>query len=231
MLYNHNLPIIKKAVERIKENLNIIFVETLEKYVFLNLTADELYKSFSNYEFKCKDEFYYVSSIILWITHNIEDRITYAEHLFSTINYKYCSRFLLLENSVINTGNSILDDIIKQVYIKIYILNDTSIKFFKDINIKSLNLNLDEKCIETESKLTLSNTNILTLCYVTSSGICNARTNSVLFKYIFGNVYKIIYDKSLLFIFSYKKLYKFDTLKYVISECCYPPTIEFKHDW
>ena len=71
MLYNHNLPIIKKSVERMKENFYLIFVETIEKYVFLNPTADELYKSFSNYEFKCKDEFYYVKSIILWVTYDL----------------------------------------------------------------------------------------------------------------------------------------------------------------
>ena len=118
MLYNHKLPVLKKSVERIKENLNIIFVETLEKYVFLNLTADELYKSFSNYEFRCKDEFYYVISIKLWVTHNLEDRIKYAEHLFGTINCKYFSKILMLENLKSNTGNSILDDIIKQFILK-----------------------------------------------------------------------------------------------------------------
>ena len=214
----------KTSNKRIKDNLNIIFFESIEKYVFLNLTANDLYKSFSNYEFKCKDEFDYVTSIILWVTYDLEDRIKYAEHLFSTINYKYCSKILMLKNSEIKTGNSILDDIIKQAYFKIFILNDTLAQFLKKIDIKSLNINLDETFINTKSKLTLSNKEILNLYNIKSDGIYNEISKCSISKYNFGDVTKVIYINNILFIFCSEKLYKCDILTFEITNCCPPQT-------
>ena len=112
-------------------------------------------------------------------------------------------------------------------------MNDTSVKFFKDIDVKSLNINLDEKCIDTENKLMLSNrsTHRSSLYYLTSKDIRKVDNKYLIFKYDFGDVKKIIYSKSLLFIFSYNKLYKYDTLTFVVSDCCYPPQIVFKYNW
>ena len=137
----------------------------------------------------------------------------------------------MMENLDINTGSSILDDIIKQVYFKVYFFNDTSVKFLNKIDIKSLNITFDDTFINTESKIILNNKEIVTMYYVKSEGIFNADTNCLLFKYNFGSVEKVIYVKNVLFIFSSAdKLYTYDTLTFVVSECCYPPQIEVTGD-
>ena len=110
-----------------EHNFQLIFTESIEKYVYLRLKIDTLKEILKLHKFTAENEYYIIKGIKAWVIYDLYNRITYAETLFSYVNCKSCSKTLMLENEEIDTGNSQLDYIIQQLHLKISIINDSTL--------------------------------------------------------------------------------------------------------
>ena len=145
IIYMYDLSLtVNNFIEKIKKDFNIIFEERIEKYVFLRLTADELHKLLKLRSFNSTDEYYFVKGIRLWLEYATKNRLDNALSLFSLINYRSCSKNLMLENKIINSGNCKMDEIVKQLHLNIYFLNDPAaldlLDYYKVQSIDSFNI-------------------------------------------------------------------------------------------
>ena len=131
IIYKYDLSLtVNNLLERVKKDFSIIFKETIEKYVFLRLSADELHELLKLHYFNSTDEYYFVECIKLWLKYDLKHRLDYAQSLFSLINCGSCNKSIMFQYKQIDTGNCKLNKIIEQIHFKISIFNNNTALVF-----------------------------------------------------------------------------------------------------
>ena len=194
ILISYNTTSVNMYLQKIKSNFNIIFIETIEKYVFFKLSPNDLHEFLRQRAFHSSNEYYFVKGIVLWLTYDLDSRFDNAKSLFSLINCRVCNKNRMLDNKLINTGNCKLDLIIQQLHIKI------------------------------DEESTTNNKKQLSLYKVAKDGIYDINNNNRIFKYNFGDDNKVIYINSNLLIINFTegKMLRFNTITNDVTRCSYP---------
>ena len=213
---------------KVKSQLESVYTETLEKYVFLRTPFTQLLTIISNRELNARDEYDIVKCVVMWVLYNVEDRLPNANSLLELVDCGLCSKSMMLENKSINTNVPLLDKLLQQLHIKISILNDECIKgLIKHYVVERINtIKVPREvpgAIKSSSK---------SLCHVSKDGIYNTATKERLVQYNFGAVNYVIYTtKELLFIFSFSKgkMYKYNNATKEVVVCSDPTNYYF--DW
>ena len=213
---------------KVKSQLESVYTETLEKYVFLRTTFTQLLTIISNRQLNARDEYAIVKCVVMWVLYDVEDRLTHANSLLELIDCSLCSKSMMLENKSINTNVPLLDKILQQLHIKISILNDNCTKgLIRQYAVERINaIEVPREvpgAIKSSSK---------SLCHVSEDGIYNTATKERLVQYNFGKVRNVIYTtKQLLFILSFSecKMYKYNNATKEVVVCSYPTNYYF--DW
>ena len=203
---------------KVKSQLESVYTETLEKYVFLRTTFTQLLTIISNRELNARDEYAIVKCVVMWVLYDVEDRLTHANSLLELIDCSLCSKSMMLENKSINTSVPLLDKLLQQLHIKISILNDECTKgLIRQYAVERINaIEVPREvpgAIKSSSK---------SLCHVSEDGIYNTATKERLVQYNFGAVDYVIYTtKQLLFIFSFSKgkMYKYNNATKEVVVC------------
>ena len=206
---------------KVKSQLESVYTETLEKYVFLRTTFTQLLTIISNRQLNARDEYAIVKCVVMWVLYDVEDRLTHANSLLELIDCSLCSKSMMLENKSINTNVPLLDKLLQQLHIKISILNDECTKgLIRQYAVERINaIEVPREvpgAIKSSSK---------SLCHVSDYGIYNTATKERLVQYNFGEVDYVIYTtKQLLFIFSFigGKMYKYNNATKEVVVCSYP---------
>ena len=206
---------------KVKSQLESVYTETLEKYVFLRTTFTQLLTIISNRELNARDEYAIVNCVVMWVLYDVEDRLTHANSLLELIDCSLCSKSMMLENKSINTNVPLLDKLLQQLHIKISILNDECTKgLIRQYAVERINaIEVPREvpgAIKSSSK---------SLCHVSEDGIYNSATKERLVQYNFGAVNNVIYTtKQLLFIFSFRegKMYKYNNATKEVVVCSDP---------
>ena len=206
---------------KVKSQLESVYTETLEKYVFLRTTFTQLLTIISNRELNARDEYAIVKCVVMWVLYDVEDRLTHANSLLELIDCSLCSKSMMLENKSINTNVPLLDKLLQQLHIKISILNDECTKgLIRHYGVERINaIEVPREvpgAIKSSSK---------SLCNVSKDGIYNTATKERLVQYNFGAVNYVIYTtKQLLFILSFSegKMYKYNNANKEVVVCSYP---------
>ena len=208
-------------LHKIKSDFNIIFIETIEKYVFLKLSPNDLHEFLKQRAFHSSNEYYFVKGIVLWLTYDLDSRFDNAKSLFSLVNCRVCDKNIMLDNKVINTGNYKLDLIIQQLHINISVLNDKST--LELLNYYKLN-SIDSFSIPSYEESTINTKKQLSLYKVANNGIYDINDNNRIFQYNFGDGNKIIYINSNLLIINFTegKMLRFNTITNDVTHCSYP---------
>ena len=211
---------------KVKSQLESVYTETLEKYVFLRTTFTQLLTIISNRELNARDEYAIVKCVVMWVLYDVEDRLTHANSLLELIDCSLCSKSMMLENKSINTSVPLLDKLLQQLHIKISILNDKCTKgLIRHYGVERINaIEVPREvpgAIKSSSK---------SLCHVSKDGIYNTATKERLVQYNFGEVNYVIYTtKQLLFIFSFSggKMYKYNNATKEVVVCSDPTNYYF----
>ena len=206
---------------KVKSQLESVYTETLEKYVFLRTTFTQLLTIISNRELNARDEYAIVKCVVMWVLYDVEDRLTHANSLLELIDCGQCSKSMMLENKSINTNVPLLDKLLQQLHIKISILNDNCTKgLIRHYGVERINaIEVPREvpgAIKSSSK---------SLCHVSKDGIYNTATKERLVQYNFGAVNYVIYTtKQLLFILSFSKgkMYKYNNATKEVVVCSDP---------
>ena len=217
-------------LQKIKSNFNIIFIETIEKYIFLKLSPNDLHEFLKQRSFHSLNEYYFVQGIVLWLTYDLDSRFDNAKSLFSLINCRVCDKNMMLDNKLINTGNCKLDLIIQQLHINISVLNDKStlelMNYYKLNSIDSFSIPYyEESTTNTKKQLSLYN--------VANDGIYDINNNNRIFQYHFGDDKKVIYINSNLLIINFTKgkMLRCNTMTNDVTHCSYPHNYLFVSGW
>ena len=207
---------------KVKSQLESVYTETLEKYVFLRTTFTQLLTIISNRQLNARDEYAIVKCVVMWVLYDVEDRLTHANSLLELIDCSLCSKSMMLENKSINTNVPLLDKFLQQLHIKISTLNDECTKgLIRQYAVERINAIEVPGAIKSSSK---------SLCHVSEDGIYNSPTKERLVQYNFGEVDYVIYiTKQLLFIFSFSegKMYKYNNATKEVVVCSYPTNYYF----
>ena len=208
-------------LHKIKSDFNIIFIETIEKYIFLKLSPNDLHEFLKQRAFHSSNEYYFVKGIVLWLTYDLDSRFDNAKSLFSLVNCRVCDKNIMLDNKVINTGNCKLDLIIQQLHINISVLNDKST--LELLNYYKLN-SIDSFSIPSYEESTTNTKKQLSLYKVANDGIYDIINNNRIFQYNFGDGNKVIYINSNLLIINFTKgkMLRFNTITNDVTHCSYP---------
>ena len=206
---------------KVKSQLESVYTETLEKYVFLRTPFTQLLTIISNRELNARDEYAIVKCVVMWVLYDVEDRLPNANSLLELVDCGLCSKSMMLENKSINTNVPLLDKLLQQLHIKISILNDNCTKgLIKHYGVERINaIEVPREvpgAIKSSSK---------SLCHVSKDGIYNTATKERLVQYNFGAVDYVIYTtKELLFIFSFSKgkMYKYNNATKEVVVCSDP---------
>ena len=206
---------------KVKSQLESVYTETLEKYVFLRTPFAQLLTIISNRELNARDEYAIVKCVVMWVLYDVEDRLPNANSLLELVDCGLCSKSIMLENKFINTNVPLLDKLLQQLHIKISILNDECTKgLIRQYAVERINaIEVPREvpgAIKSSSK---------SLCHVSEDGIYNTATKERLVQYNFGKVRNVIYTiKQLLFIFSFSegKMYKYNNATKEVVVCSYP---------
>ena len=230
IMYTYNMSSIQMCLEKVKLDFNIIFNETIEKYVFLKLSYINLYSFLNQRHFHSSDEFYFIKGIVLWIKNDIDSRIDNTKSLFSLIDYRLCNKNIMLENKLIDTGNSKLDVLIQKLYILISIFGDKSIlQMMNDNKIKCI----DSFNIPHEHNNTIKKQKCNSLCKLAPDGIYDIKNNNRIFHYNFGQDNKVIYINSYLLIINFMegKMFRYNNISKEVIICNYPSDYLFNRGW
>ena len=206
---------------KVMSQLESVYTETLEKYVFLRTPFTQLLTIISNRELNARDEYAIVKCVVMWVLYDVEDRLPNANSLLELVDCGQCSKIMMLENKSINTNVPLLDKLLQQLHIKISILNDNCTKgLIKHYGVERINaIEVPREvpgAIKSSSK---------SLCHVSKDGIYNTATKERLVQYNFGAVDYVIYTtKQLLLIFSFNegKMYKYNNATKEVVVCSYP---------
>ena len=217
-------------LHKIKSDFNIIFIETIEKYIFLKLSPNDLHEFLKQRAFHSSNEYYFVKGIVLWLTYDLDSRFDNAKSLFSLVNCRVCDKNIMLDNKVINTGNCKLDLIIQQLHINISVLNDKST--LELLNYYKLN-SIDSFSIPSYEESTINTKKQLSLYKVANDGIYDINDNNRIFQYNFGDGNKVIYINSNLLIINFTegKMLRFNTITNDVTRCSYPHDYLFNSGW
>ena len=123
IMYSYNMTSVNMYLQKIKSDFNIIFIETIEKYVFSKLSHNDLHEFLKQRTFHSSNEYYFVKGILLWLQYDLDSRFDNAQSLFSLIDCRLCNKNIMLDNKLINTGNCKLDLIIQKLHINIAVIN------------------------------------------------------------------------------------------------------------
>ena len=213
---------------KVKSQLESVYTETLEKYVFLRTPFIQLLTIISNRELNARDEYAIVKCVVMWVLYDVEDRLPNANSLLELVDCGLCSKSMMLENKSINTNVPLLDKLLQQLHIKISILNDECTKgLIKHYVVERINtIEVPREvpgAIKSSSK---------SLCHVSEDGIYNTATKERLVQYNFGVVDNVVYTtKELLFIFSFNegKMYKYNNATKEVVVCSYPTNYCFDY--
>ena len=200
----------------IKDKLESIFNNSIEKYIFLRYTIDDLKKSLAERLFTIEDEYSIVKALTMWLQYDLSNRMEYADELFKLITVNLCSNKLMMSNTDIDNGNIELDEIIKDININI------SVRYSIHNNADTLRL-----LNKYGNKPNFNNIqcSIHSLYKVCSDGIYDLRNNKALIEHDFGIVSNVIYTKSnVLYILCCRKgkMFKYDKHTNIITKCNYP---------
>ena len=230
IMYSYNMTSVNMYLQKIKSDFNIIFIETIEKYVFLKLSPNDLHEFLKQRAFHSSNEYYFVKGIVLWLTYDLDSRFDNAISLFSLINCRVCDKNIMLDNKVINTGNCKLDLIIQQLHINISVLNDKST--LELLNYYKLN-SIDSFSIPSYEESTINTKKQLSLYKVANDGIYDINNNNRIFQYHFGDGNKVIYINSNLLIINFTKgkMIRFNTITNDVTHCSYPRGYLFHSGW
>ena len=222
IMYSHNMSSVDICMEKVKQDFTIIFYETLEKYVFVRLAYSELYELLKSRGFHSSDEYYLVKGIVLWITYDIDNRIVNAQSLLGLIDTGLCNKNIMLNSKQIDTGNCELDMLIKQLHVRIHILNDKNklelMIYYKPKTIDSFNIPIHTKSptidIKQENRL----------YKVANDGIYDLSNKKRVFNYNFGKGNISIYINSNLLIINFARgnMLRLNTLDNKLTTCSYP---------
>ena len=213
---------------KVKSQLESVYTETLEKYVFLRTPFTQLLTIISNRELNARDEYVIVKCVVMWVLYDVEDRIPNANSLLELVDCGLCSKIMMLENKSINTNVPLLDKLLQQLHIKISILNDNCTKgLIKHYGVERINAIEVPREVPGAIK---SSSKSLCLSHVSEDGIYNTATKERLVQYNFGKVDYVIYTtKQLLLIFSFSKgkMYKYNNATKEVVVCSYPTNYYF----
>ena len=226
LIYKYDLSLkVKDYIIIIKNKLESIFKNSIEKYIFLKYTFDELKISLSENLFRIEDEYSIVKALTIWLQYDLNDRMKHAEELFKFIHLNLCSNELMITNKDIDTGNIDLNNIIKDININISVRNcinnnpetlDLLIKYGNQPNFNNI------QC------------SIHSLYIISTDGIYDVKTNTALIKHDFGKVSNVIYTKSnnlYILCCSIGKMFKYNKLANIIINCQYPKDYLFHVDF
>ena len=130
----------EKIFLKVKSHLESVFTETLEKYVFLQTSFEQLLTIISNRELNARDEYVIVKCVVMWVIYDVEHRLPHANALLQHVDCSLCSKSMMLENKFINTNVPLLDKLLQQLHIKISILNDSCTKgLIKQYGVERIN--------------------------------------------------------------------------------------------
>ena len=217
---------------KVKSQLESVYKETLEKYVFLRTPFTQLSTIISNRELNARDEYAIVKCLVMWVLYDVEDRLPNANSLLELVDCGLCSKSMMLENKSINTNVPLLDKLLQQLHIKISILNDNCTKgLIKHYGVEIINAIEVPREMPREVPGAIKSSS-KSLCHVSEDGIYNTATKERLVQYNFGEVDYVIYTtKQLLLIFSFSegKMYKYNNTTKEVVVCSYPTNSFF--DW
>ena len=217
LIYKYKLSLkVDDYIVIIKNNLESIFSESVEKYIFIRYTFDELKMSLSQHSFTIENEYSIVKALTIWLKYDLNNRMEYAQELFKLVMVHLCSNTLMLANTDINTGNIDLDEIIKNINIDISVRDciNNNHDTLRLLNMYGNQPNFNNKLFS-----------IYSLYKVCPNGIYDIKNNNALIKHDFGNVSNVIYTKSnTLFILcsSIGKMFKYNKFTNSIITCNYP---------
>ena len=226
-IYTYEMGISPKDILlKVKSQLESVYTETLEKYVFLRTPFAQLLTIISNRHLNARDEYAIVKCVVMWVLYDVEDRLPNAKALLELVDCSLCSKSMMLENKSINTSVPLLDKLLQQLHIKISILNDECTKgLIRQYAVERINaIEVPREvpgAIKSSSK---------SLCHVSEVGIYNSATKERLVQYNFGVINNVIYTtKQLLFIFSFSegKMYKYNNATKEVVVCSYPTNYYF----
>ena len=227
IIYSYNMTSVNMYLQRIKSDFNIIIIETIEKYIFLKLSPNDLHEFLKQRTFHSLNEYYIVKGIVLWLQYDLDSRLDNAKSLFSLINCRLFNKNIMLDNKLINTGNCKLDLIIQQLHINISVLNDKStlalLNYYKLTSINSFSI----PSYEESTKNTKKN---ISLYKVARYGIYDISNNHRIFQYNFGDGNKVIYINSYLLIINFTEgsMLRFNTITNDVTRCSYPHHYVFR---
>ena len=217
LIYKYELSLkVKDYITIIKNNLESIFNNSIEKYIFLKYKFDELKISLTERLFTIEDEYSIVKALKMWLQYDLNNRMVYAEELFKLINVNLCSNKLMLLNKNIETGNIDLDKILKDININIS-LRDV-------INNNADTLDLLNK-YGNQTNFTNIQYSIHSLYEVCTDGMYDIQNNNALIKHDFGSISNVIYTKTnnlYILCCSIGKMFKYNKHTNIITNCDYP---------
>ena len=226
LIYKYELSLkVDDYIVIIKNNLESIFSESIEKYIFNRYTFDELKMSLSQHSFTIENEYSIVKALTMWLQYDLNNRMEYAQELFKLVTVHLCSNTLMLANTDIDTGNIDLDEIIKNININISVRDC--------INNNHDTLRLLNKY---GNKLSFDNIHysVYSLYKVYKDGIYDIQNKNTLIEHDFGNVSNVIYTKSnhlYILCSSIGKMFKYNKFTNIITDCNYPNDYLFNTDY
>ena len=217
LIYKYDVSLkVEDYIIIIKNKLESIFKNSIEKYIFLKYTFDELKISLSEHLFIIEDEYSIVKALTIWLQYDLNDRMKYAEELFKFINLNICSNKLMISNKDIDTGNMDLNNIIKDINITISVINC--------LNNNPETLDLLNKYGHQTSFNNIEYS-LHSLYIVSTDGIYGVQNHNALIKHDFGKVSNVIYTKSnnlYILCSSIGKMFKYNKHTNIITNCQYP---------
>ena len=209
----------------IKNKLESIFNNSIEKYIFFKYTFDELKISLSEHLFIIEDEYSIVKALTMWLQYDLNNRMKYAKELFKCVSIHLCSNKLMLANINIDTGNIDLDTILKEININISV-GDC-------INNNPVTLDLLNK-YGNQTNFTNIQYSIHSLYEVCTDGIYDIQNNNALIKHDFGSISNVIYTKTnnlYILCCSIGKMFKYNKHTNSITNCHYPSDYLFNEQF
>ena len=79
---------------KVKSQLESVYTETIEKYVFLRTTFTQLLTIISNRELNARDEYAIVKCVVMWVLYDVEDRLTHVNALLELVD---CGKSMMLK--------------------------------------------------------------------------------------------------------------------------------------
>ena len=227
-IYVHELDL-KSAdiLNKLKVDFHLVFEETLEKYIFLRLEREPLLSLLENSAFTVKDHYDIIKALIVWTNYDLSNRIHEVEVLFNAVEYRLCDKRSILQHKRVNTGDSVLDSLVRNLHVRICIHKDRAIEeLLRCCDTDSIEISTKPRQVDEDKAA--SNTKSY-LYRVDEDSIFNITSSEEVIRYAFGEVGKVIYIDKYIFIINFVQcaMYKFDTISRHLIFCSYPADYVF----